>query len=601
MEELKLRPRREKKQRYLSVVWVGVILFCVMLGFSGMFIYSLFSEEKPNESRVEEHFAGLSRPIFYQNEMLEYEAVGKGASLKLPFAFIKEHIDPMIAYEESTQSVIITTHNKVMRLKTDQLTAMVNEEPLQLYFTVENIDDVLYIPIAPLDEFYRLTIREADDTGAVMIYRQGDLIQWGDVLPIMETRGWQDAELIETDRPIAIRTEPTIKAPIVTDVLPGDRVMMLAEAANGWYEVQLANGYSGFVEKAQIKWADTEMIAIGEYEEAERFIPWKPLGGKINLTWEHVVSRTPSTANIGNMPGLNVISPTWFHLAENSEGELYIKNLATPEYVKWAHERGYQVWALFSNDFDPDLTSKALANYDTRIALIKQLLALADMYNLQGINIDFENVYLKDKDNFTQFVREMTPFLHEQGLVVSIDVTIRGGSEMWSLFADRRELGKVVDYMIVMTYDEHWAASPVAGSVASLPWTEKGIVDIMREDDVPASKLILGVPFYARIWTEEEVDGKVKVSSRAWYMETVQKYIKDNRLEPVYLEDIGQHYVEHREGNQTFKIWIEDEVSMRSRIELVNKHDLAGVASWRRGFETPNIWDVIKETLEKRP
>lgn len=600
MEESRLSSRKTKKSR--SWAFGRALLFivlCGVVGFSGMFVYSYFTVERPNDERIVLDFGGLERPIIYQNDVLEYEAVGAGASLKLPFAFIKAHIDPMITYEEASNSVIITTHNKVVRFQTDQLTAMVNEEPMSLHFPIEMIDETLYLPIDPLIEYYNITIREAADSGAVFIYEQGELIQWGTILPIVELKGWSQSERVITDEPIAMRSEPSLQAPIGADLVAEQRVMIMDEEVSGWYHVMLESGYSGFVEKSQVKLAESELIPTIEREKA--FVPWKPLGGKINLTWEHVVSRTPSTDNIGEMPGLNVISPTWFHLAERSDGELYVKNLAKSEYVEWAHDRDYQVWALFSNDFDPDLTSKALASYDNRMMMIRQLLSFAEMYHLQGINIDFENVYLEDKDNFTQFVREMTPFMHEQGLVVSIDVTIRGGSPMWSLFADRRELGKVVDYMIVMTYDEHWAASPIAGSVASLPWTEKGIVDIMREDDVPASKLVLGVPFYARIWTEENVDGKVNVSSRAWYMNTVQDYIIEHGLEPVYLEDVGQNYVEHKMDNKTFKIWIEDAVSMKSRIEIVNRYDLAGVASWRRGFETPDIWNVIKDTLEQRP
>jgi len=208
---------------------------------------------------------------------------------------------------------------------------------------------------------------------------------------------------------------------------------------------------------------------------------------------------------------------------------------------------------------------------------------------------------LKDKELLTQFVRELTPYLHEQDAVVSIDVTIRGGSEMWSLFYDRRALGQVVDYMMVMTYDEHWAASPVAGSVASLPWVEKGIRDIIREDLVQSSKIVLGIPYYTRVWSEEIIDGQTKVSSQAVFMSRVQNIIEEKGLTPVFLPDIGQHYVEYREDGVLNKIWIEDEVSIKSRIELVKKLDLAGVASWRRGYETPQIWDVVKETLEQMP
>lgn len=581
-------PRKIKRARTIWVWFFSLILFGLFV-YGGLMVYQTLEENRPSDERITLDFNGLEKPVFYQGEMLEYEAIGEEEGLKLPFNLIKELIDPMIIFEESSDSVIVTTADKVIQFQTDQLTALVNEQPISIRFPIEKIDETLYLPMNPLLDYYDIHLRVSEETGAVFIHKEGDLIQWGKIIAVIE----------EPEQDIAMRSRASIKAPIAFDLSPQERVIILEEESNGWYRIQLENGHIGFVEKSQIQLDEIEVIPVQVKEKA--FIPWKPLGGKINLTWEHVVSKTPGTENIGEMPGLNVISPTWFHLAENKEGILFVKNLAAPEYVQWAHDRGYQVWALFSNDFNPDMTTKALESYENRMMMIKQLLAFAEMYNLQGINIDFENVHLKDKDNFTQFVREMTPFMHEQGLVVSIDVTIRGGSPMWSLFADRRELGKVVDYMIVMTYDEHWASSPIAGSVASLPWTEKGIVDIMREDDVPASKLVLGVPYYARVWVEEFVDGKLKVSSSAKFMSGIQKIINENDLKPKYLEDIGQNYVEYKEGDKTIKIWIEDEVSMKSRIEIVNKYNLAGVASWRRGFEKPEIWDVIKSTLEKRP
>jgi spore germination protein YaaH len=228
--------------------------------------------------------------------------------------------------------------------------------------------------------------------------------------------------------------------------------------------------------------------------------------------------------------------------------------------------------------------------------MIKQLLSFAQMYQLEGINIDFENVALKDKVNLVQFVRELSPFLHEQGLVVSIDVTVKDGSDTYSKFMDRRAVNDSVDYMMVMSYDEHWSTSQTAGSVSSLPWVEKGITRIIEEDAVPASKILMGLPFYTRIWTEQD-----KVTSKTVSMEVVQKLIKDKKLTPVFDIASGQNYVEYTEGNKKMKIWIEDAKSMQSRIELAKKLDLAGVASWSRSFETPDIWTVIQSGLEKRP
>ncbi|WP_455430246.1 glycosyl hydrolase family 18 protein [Paenibacillus darwinianus] len=261
-----------------------------------------------------------------------------------------------------------------------------------------------------------------------------------------------------------------------------------------------------------------------------------------------------------------------------------------------------QVWALFNNSFDPDRTTQALDDFGTRFRMIQQLLAYAKMYMLQGINIDFENVYTKDKANLVQFIRELTPLAHDQNLVISIDVTPKSSSEMWSAFLDREALGRAVDYMIVMTYDEYWASSPRSGSVASLPWVERSVQRILEEDNVPPRKLVLGVPLYTRIWTEKkDENGKIAVSSKAVGMEAVEELITERKLKPVYQQATGQNYVEYTENGALIRIWIEDETSMKARAELVKKYGLAGVASWQRTFQKPGIWNTIQDTLNLRP
>lgn len=570
------RSRRSGWMLFLTVILIGFVL---LLGGAG---YAYWHYFWPNSSHQSPDFKGMSKPIFYEGRMLELPASGSKDQLKLPLAIIQNLVDPNIRYEEQSQSVIITTENKVVRLKTSQLTGLINEKPFTLRFPVEKIDGNVYLPIESLKEYYKIDIRESEDTGAVLLLQQGDVVQWGKVASV----SGKPNKLRE------MRATASIKAPILADLKQGDAVMLLSDE-NDWYQVQLPSGYIGYMKKSEIALDHVETVPFKEKTQTKA--PWKPLGGKINLTWQQVFNKNPDTSKITPMPGLNVISPQWFHLAD-SEGNL--KNAADLAFTKWAHTQGYQLWALFSNGFEPKQTSEALATYDKRIKMIKQLVSFAQMYQIDGINIDFENVYLKDKANVVQFVRELTPFLHEQGLVVSIDVTVKDGSENYSLFMDRKAVGEVVDYMMVMTYDEHWSTSPKAGSVASLPWVEKGIAQIMKEDNVPASKLILGVPLYSRVWTEAK-DGKV--TSKAVGMDAVQKIVKDQKLTPTLDSDSGQNYVQYKDGDNTIKIWIEDAESMKSRTELVKKYDLAGIASWSRTFETPDIWNVIKETLEKKP
>ncbi|MCD1261072.1 SH3 domain-containing protein [Paenibacillus athensensis] len=559
-----------------------LLLFIVVLLVAAGAAVLFQDQWLPNRQHVQAEFADLAKPVFYQGDYFPVGAIGEKDSLKLPLELVQKWIDPAVIYEESSDSVIITTKDKVLRFQTSQLSAYMNEKPFTLNFPVEKKAGVVYVPIEPLRQLYPIDLRESDVNGAVLLVKQGEKLQW--------------ARQIDKDGAV-MRTGATLQAPIVSALAAQERVIVWEEAGD-WYKVQQTTGYIGFVHKKRLL-LEPEPETVPKTAAAPDFVPWKPQsGGKLNVTWEHVVSKNPDTAKIPAMPGLNVVSPTWFSLADEKGN---IKNLADAAYAKWAHNRGYQVWALFSNGFEPDRTAAALATYDTRINIIKQLLGFAKVYNLQGINIDFENVYLKNKDDLVQFVREMTPLMHEQGLVVSIDVTPKSTNEMWSLFYDRPALSQIVDYMMIMTYDEYWATSPKAGSVSSLPWMENSVRRLLDTDKVPASKLVLGIPFYTRQWTEETKNGKTTVSSKTLSMEGAQAIIKEKKLTPVFAPEAGQNYVEYEESGKLIRIWLEDDTSMKARIALANKYNLAGIATWRRGFEQPAIWDVIQKALSVSP
>ncbi|TLS48263.1 glycosyl hydrolase [Paenibacillus antri] len=532
---------------------------------------------------------GSDKPVFYQGAPLDGSAIGAGEGLKLPLTLLQEVVDPNIRYEEASSSVIIATKDRVLRLVSDQLTAWSNDRPFELRFPVELAEDgVVYVPVDPILPIYGLTVTEAADTGIVTLARAGD------TLARIEAPAPADGE--ERPRDVAVRSEPTVRAPIVDDLAPGERAVVWGEA-EGWYKVQTDRGYVGFADERAVRWAGAEIVSGPDAPQAAPYVPDRPMGKKIVLAWEQVYERNPDATKFGAMPGLNVVSPTWFHVID---GEGNLENRADAAYVRWAHDRGYQVWALFSNNFDPDMTAEALSTYDRRMSMARQLVSWAQLYKLDGLNVDFENVHVKDGPNLTQFMRELTPLLHEAGLTVSIDVTFAGGSDTWSKFLDRKALGSIVDYMMVMAYDEHWASSPVAGSVASLPWVENGMRVIIEEHGVPAEKLLLGVPFYTRIWTEETVDGKKKVSSKAVGMKAVADLIKEKGLQPTLDEKTGQRYVQYEENGAVKKIWIEDEVSMQARAKLARELGLAGVAAWSRNFANDAIWNTIDETLHHK-
>lgn len=575
------RPPRRRRRRVPIAAMFATFIFLVIVAVTIWLFLQLPSTEwtAPHD--------GQRNVVLYHGEVYPQSFLLEQDQLLLPFTFIKERLDPHLYWDGPTQSVVVTTRDKVLQMESGQLVAFLNKTPVDLRVPVREVEGEKYIPYAPLEKLYDYHVRYVPETNVVIIERSGEAIQQG-VIVDEQGRG----------KPLPLRNGPTRKAPIVAELQPNTVVDILREDA-GWYRVQTNDGLIGYLPEAEITLTEIRRVASAQAtSDTRQATAWKPLGKKITLVWEHVVNRNPDPARIPPMAGVNVVSPTWFELADD-QGNL--TNKADAAYVRWAHQQGYQVWALVSNGFNPDWTTAMLANYRTREKVIAQILHYANMYNLDGINLDFENVYLEDKERLVQFVRELTPYLHEQGLTVSMDVTIKSTSERWSMFYDRAALAEVVDYIAVMTYDEHWATSPTAGSVASLPWVEKGLQGVLEE--VPNEKLLLGVPFYTRLWKEEkQADGTVKVSSKALSMAQAEAWLAERDLKPELDPQSGQlfaRYVDPVDG-ATYKIWLEEAGSIAKRMELVHKYDLAGIAAWRRGFEQPPIWETIDKTLHKR-
>lgn len=322
---------------------------------------------------------------------------------------------------------------------------------------------------------------------------------------------------------------------------------------------------------------------------------WSP-AGKLNLVWDFIPRQSPDLAKQEKISGLDVISPTWFSIS--ADGRLVINN-ANMKYVQDAHAKGYKVWPLFKNgDFDPDLTKKFLASTTLQDLIISQLLVYTAAYNLDGINIDFEDIYEEDRERLSAFVKRLADALKQQNLISSVDVTVPGPSPNWSRCYDRKALAQAVDYVMVMTYDEHWASSPVAGPVSSLGWVDYNL-DLILNNYIPREKLVMGIPFYAREWRETvDEKGNLKVRSKAYGMEAIQQKVKDNNLTPVWQEDKGLFYTEYKLNGELHRIWLEEEISIARKAALVKKYDIAGAASWRKGFEAPHIWPVLEKELK---
>lgn len=360
----------------------------------------------------------------------------------------------------------------------------------------------------------------------------------------------------------------------------------VAPISDDWYVGYSESLEFGYIEKDRFKITDV----IEPIEEE------KVVNEKIILTWDQIYSPNVGERDIEPMTGVDIISPTWFKL-NNDLGTF--ESFLNEGYIQWARDEGYQVWPLVSNTFgDIEMTSRFLNNVESRTRLIDDLLDVYTQHSFKGINVDFENVYLKDRKKLTQFISELTYAFSKEDIIVSVDVTILGGSENWSQSYNHQRIGELVDYLMVMTYDEHWASSPVSGSVASYGWVKSSLEELIKIVD--KNKIVMGIPLYTRIWYEEPSRDKVnsmEVSSKAITMQGQNNLLRDVGLKPIWDEESRQFYLGYIEDSKVKKIWLEEEVSIKEKAKLVKELGISGVATWSRGFETDNIWDVIESEV----
>ncbi|WFA09864.1 glycosyl hydrolase family 18 protein [Tissierella sp. Yu-01] len=547
------------KRKILLVILVFILSVSV----------NLYISNKPNTDVI-----SYSDELYLiiEDKIIEYgkPAIIKNDVIYFSFDFIKEYIDTNLFYDEVEEMVIFTSDEYVKKFKLSDNKGSINLKEYYIDYPIIRQEDVIYIPVDLIIDDYEIVVNYYNNTNAIVVdytdmyYLQGEII---------------------LENPI-IRSDLDKKAPIVSSsVNLGSIVNVYGEFEN-WYEIRTNDGTHGFIEKKFLKLNHTKDVYKTELVNIN--VDEITMDYKINLTWDYTYSKVKFTDNIKEIPGVNVISPTWFSILD-VEGN--IQDKGNKDYVKKYKDLGYELWPLVDNSFNPDITHKFLKSSSGRDKIISNLIDIYMDYGFDGINIDFENVYLKDKDLLTQFVRELYPIFKEEGLVVSMDVTTLSTSENWSLCYDRSRLHESLDYIMLMAYDQHWASSPIAGSVAEYTWVENGLIKVLEQ--VPNEKLILAVPFYTRLWI---IEGS-NITSKSLSMKIANDFIEDNQIIPVWNEEIGQYYGEIRKGDTEYKIWLEDENSLCYKTSLIHKYNLAGIASWRKGYETENIWESIDDYL----
>lgn len=488
---------------------------------------------------------------------------------------IANFFDDHIFYDNKYDQIITTSETKVATLKLNENKAKVNGSTVDLVASAKKIGEQFYLPFSEISEsVYNVETTYIKDTNTVVLVSL-------------------DRELTyaNSSKKNSVKSNPTMFSKTVDKIEKGDNVTVIPSKngdENGWTKVTTENGKIGYVKTTTL--ANTKKIR-------DNLEMGKQIQGNVSLVWEYFSKYAKAPQRTEKIDGVNVVAPTFFSLADSEKGAI-VANVgqAGQNYINWAHSNGYRVWPWVANEAtnkeDKDLTSEILNDYKLREKLINSIVSAVEMYNLDGINLDFENMYESDKDAYSRLVIELAPRLKELGKVLSVDVTAPDGSPDWSLCFNRNVIGDVADYVIFMAYDQHNQSSTEAGTVAGCDWVEANINKFLGQEGVKPEKIILAMPFYTRVWNV--TDGGL--SSSAVDMKSQSTLIPDD-AKITWDDSLKQNLAEYEKNGRTYKVWMEDAKSLKCKLDLVKKYSLAGGAFWRKDQETSDVWKVINENL----
>lgn len=475
-------------------------------------------------------------------------------------------------YEDKDTEQIITTYNKkIAEIGFDKNVVTINGSEKTTYAHAIKKDDTIYLPISELKDVYDIEINNIESTK---------------VLVIDSLSKEQRKAILNSNQPVKSSTKFIAKT--VDRVKKGECVIVISNE-NGYAKIRTEDGKIGYVKSKKL----ANEVVSRQNMEAE-----KQIQDKVNLVWDYYsqIATAPDRTDT-KLDGINVVSPSFFSIDKN--GNL-VENIGErgQAYLEWARNNNCKIWPMVQNAGDStmmDTTSKIMNSYEKRKALIESIINVCVKYKLDGINIDFENMRKDDKDLYSRFIIELEPRMKELGLVLSVDVTAPDGSDTWSLCFDRHVIGDVADYIIFMAYDEYGESSTKAGTTAGYDWVELGIKKFLETEEVAPEKLILAVPLYTRLWTEDS-SGKVTKKSVV-SMKDIDDTIPSN-VERKWDDKLKQYYVEYKDGNNVKKMWIEDIKSLKEKVSLISNYKLGGIASWEKGMETDEVWDVFQDALK---
>lgn len=562
---------KEQQKKKAAPVLVVLILI-VLVGAAGIVSFLINRYKPGTEYMAGNEYFNLtdenSVALIQNGELLEEQAVLIGGEPYAAYTYVESQLNSCFYWDEETKGILLTTSGGVQTLLPGD--AAVAKTPGGQPAVQQESDGTVYISLDVVKEYTDLDYAYYSDPNRVVIRNEWDGVEQATV---------------QSDT-AQVRQKGGIKSLILADVQKGDTLLYL-ENLDNWCKVMTADGYTGYIQTEDISEPEAIEARTAKKDSYERITRDQ----KINLVWHQSTSTESNDAMAemtAEMTGVNVISPTWFSVTDETGT---ISSLASADYVKLAHEAGREVWGLIDNFNEAFDETTDLAYASVRSRIIEQLLAEAASCGMDGINVDFENLKEAGIPHYLQFLRELTSAAHAQNLVVSVDTPV---PQAYTMYYQRGEQARFVDYMIVMAYDEHFAGSEEAGSVSSLPFVQQAVEEMTRV--MPADQVICGIPFYTRVWTEKF--GQSAITSEVLGMDGAKNYAKENQMTETWDASLGQNVATVETSDARYTIWMEDEQSMEEKLKVIQSADLAGVAEWKLGFERADIWSLISEYIE---
>ena len=562
---------KEQQKKKAAPVLVVLILI-VLVGAAGIVSFLINRYKPGTEYMAGNEYFNLtdenSVALIQNGELLEEQAVLIGGEPYAAYTYVESQLNSCFYWDEETKGILLTTSGGVQTLLPGD--AAVAKTPGGQPAVQQESDGTVYISLDVVKEYTDLDYAYYSDPNRVVIRNEWDGVEQATV---------------QSDT-AQVRQKGGIKSLILADVQKGDTLLYL-ENLDNWCKVMTADGYTGYIQTEDISEPEAIEARTAKKDSYERITR----DHKINLVWHQSTSTESNDAMAemtAEMTGVNVISPTWFSVTDETGT---ISSLASADYVKLAHEAGREVWGLIDNFNEAFDETTDLAYASVRSRIIEQLLAEAASCGMEGINVDFENLKEAGIPHYLPFLRELTSAAHAQNLVVSVDTPV---PQAYTMYYQRGEQARFVDYMIVMAYDEHFAGSEEAGSVSSLPFVQQAVEEMTRV--MPADQVICGIPFYTRVWTEKF--GQSAITSEVLGMDGAKNYAKENQMTETWDASLGQNVATVETSDARYTIWMEDEQSMEEKLKVIQSADLAGVAEWKLGFECADVWSLISKYIE---